>query len=311
MTDIRKPRKGSMAYRPRKRARSQMPRVSWPCSNEKRLLGFAGYKAGMVQVAYVDDSSSPTKGKEVVTAATVIEVPPLHIYGIRGYKNRKIIGDVLTTDEKLLKMINVRKKKNASEIKFEECEEISVLAFINPSKTGIGKRHVEKMEIRIGGTSSSEKIEYAKGLLGKELKAGEIFKNGEYVDVLAITKGKGWQGTAKRFGTSLQRRKATGKRRHVGCLGAFHPGFVMYTTPQAGQTGYHRRTELNKRIFKIGDNVDEVNPKSGFPHYGFVKNSYMLLKGSIPGPVKRVIRMRIASRETGGKEPVLKEIISR
>ena len=308
MPDIRKPRKGSMAFRPRKRAKSQVPRVHWSSLEENRLLGFAGYKAGMIQIAYVDDSSSSTKGKEIVTAATVIEVPPMQVYGIRAYKEGKIVGDILTTDEKVLKLLKIKKAKK-KEIKPEDCDEISVLIFANPGKTTTGKKHIERMEIRVGGKDSNERMDYAKGLMGKEVKISEMFKPGEYVDVVAITKGKGWQGPAKRFGTSLQRRKATGVRRHVGCLGPFKPGYIMYTAPQAGQMGYHKRTELNKRIFKIGENVEEVNPKSGFPHYGFVKNEYIILKGSVPGPVKRLIRIRTAMRIEGAKEPAIKEIL--
>ena len=47
---------------------------------------------------------------------------------------------------------------------------------------------------------------------------------------------------------------------------------------------------------KIGGNIDEINPKGGFPQYGFVKNNYVLLKGSVPGPVKRLIRIRLGTR---------------
>ncbi len=309
MADIRKPRKGSMAFRPRKRARSQVPRVHWHAVEDKRLLGFAGYKAGMIQVSYIDDGNSPTKGKEVVTAATVIEVPPIQIYGVRYYKNNRVLGDILTTDEKILKLLKIKKTKK-KEVKTDGCEDVAVLIYATPGKTGIGKKHIERMEIMVGGSSIEERVEYANSLLGKEVKMSEIFKAGEYLDVVAITIGKGWQGPAKRFGISLQRKKATGKRRHVGCLGPFHPSYVMYTAPQAGQTGYHKRTELNKRIFKIGDKVEEINPNSGFPHYGFVKNDYILLKGSVPGPTKRLIRMRVAVRKQEANEPAIKEILN-
>jgi len=297
-----------MAYRPRKRARSQVARVHWPSSVEKRILGFAGYKAGMMQIAYVDDTNSPSKGQEVVTAATVLEVPPIYVYGIRGYNGGKILGEILVKDEKVLKVLNI-KKATGKEFDSEKASDIRLLVFATPSKTKIGKKHVERMEIAIGGNDPKEKMEYAKGVLGKKVKASEVFKNGEYVDVICVTKGKGWQGAVKRFGVSLQRRKATGVRRHVGTLGPWHPGYIMYTAPQAGQTGYHTRTELNKRIFKIGNNIDEINPNGGFPHYGFVKNDYIIIKGSIPGPVKRLIRMRISARKNEIKEPVVKELI--
>jgi len=64
----------------------------------------------------------------------------------------------------------------------------------------------------------------------------------------------------------------------------------------AGQMGYHQRTEYNKRILKIGNNGEEVTPKGGFLHYGIIKNNYVILKGSVQGPPKRLIVLRSAIR---------------
>jgi len=301
MVDVWKPRKGSLAYRPRVRAKSQVPRVShWAESSETRLLGFAGYKAGMTHLSFIDDSEGPTSGQEISSAVTVVEVPPLFVYGIRGYKGDahgdKVVGDYILDDANVLKKLGIKKKTANAEFTEENTDKIVVLVYTQPDKTGIGKKHPERMEIAVGGPGLKEKIEYAKSLLGKELKPEDLFKTGEYVDVSSVSVGKGWQGTAKRFGTSLHRPKATGQRRHSGTIGQWHPAYILYTAPRAGQMGYHNRTEVNKRIMKISDEVDEVNPKGGFPHYGFVKNNYVLLKGSVPGPVKRLIRMRLGTR---------------
>lgn len=69
--------------------------------------------------------------------------------------------------------------------------------------------------------------------------------------------------------------------------------------------GYHHRTELNKKIYRIGRGDDvhnastdadatqkAITPMGGFPHYGIVKNDFVMLKGSIPGTKKRVITLR-------------------
>ena len=69
--------------------------------------------------------------------------------------------------------------------------------------------------------------------------------------------------------------------------------------------GYHHRTELNKKIYRIGLADDDANastesditkktitPLGGFPHYGVVKNDFLMLKGSVPGTKKRVITLR-------------------
>lgn len=298
--DIRRPRRGSRSFRPRKRASTQVCRVNWLPYEENRILGFAGYKVGMATVSLIDNSESPTKGQEIFTAATIIEVPPLVVYGIRGYKNKKVVGDelFLNVDKKAL---NIRKDINSKPLNPNELDDVTLLVYAQPHKTGIGKKHIERFEIGIGGKNSIEKYNLAKKWLGKELKFSDVFKEGEFVDVVAVTKGKGWQGAVKRFGVSKQRRKATGKIRHVGTLGAWHPNYVLYTVPQAGQTGYHKRTELNKAILKISNNPTELK---FFDHYGVVRNDYIILKGSVPGPAKRLIKFRLSHR---AKKP-LKDI---
>jgi large subunit ribosomal protein L3 len=307
MVDIRKPRKGSLGFRPRKRARSQNVSVNWLDSGEQRVMGFAGYKVGMTHVMMSDQTESPTKGQEISCAATVIEVPPMMVYGVRYYDKIRSIGDVLVADEKILAQLNIKKKKTQKEINEEEIKDVRLLAFCTPGKTLTGKKHIESMEIGVGGADPKAKLEYAKSLLGKELKVSDVFKAGELVDAIAVTKGKGWQGAIKRFGCNKQRRKATGRVRHIGTLGAWIPNYVLYTVPQAGQTGYHTRTELNKQVLKIGgaDNISEINPSSGFNNYGFVKNDYLLIKGSLPGPNKRLVKLRAASRGKDGKETQL------
>ena len=70
-------------------------------------------------------------------------------------------------------------------------------------------------------------------------------------DILGITRGKGFQGSVKRWGVKLLTHKNSKHRRMIGTLGPKSPGYVRPTVPQAGQMGYHQRTEYNKRILKI------------------------------------------------------------
>ena len=291
-------KRGSVAFRPRKRANSQMPSVAyWAPSAEKRLLGFAGYKAGMTHITWIDDTEAPTKGNEVFASATVLECPPLTVYGVRGYKNGHVKADVITSDEKVLKNLGITKKKDGK-LSASDVDDVFVLCFARPGLTGFGKKTPERMEIAVGGKDAAEKLEYATSLLSKEVKVSDVFKPGEFTDAISITTGKGWQGTVKRFGTAVQRRKTTGKRRHIGSLGAWHPGYVHYTVPMPWQMGYHKRTEPNKRIMKMGA-ASEINPKGGFTHYGVLKNDYILIKGSLAGTVKRLVRLRRAARKAG------------
>jgi large subunit ribosomal protein L3 len=58
----------------------------------------------------------------------------------------------------------------------------------------------------------------------------------------------------------------------------------------------HQRTEFNKRILKVGDKGEDVTPAGGFLGYGLVRNGYVLIQGSVPGPAKRLIKLRDAIR---------------
>jgi large subunit ribosomal protein L3 len=87
-------------------------------------------------------------------------------------------------------------------------------------------------------------------------------------------------------------RKNSKIKRAVACIGPWHPARVLYTVPRPGQLGYHQRTEHRKRIMLIGENEEEINPKGGFIRYGMIKGDYLLILGSVPGPKKRLIRIR-------------------
>jgi len=82
----------------------------------------------------------------------------------------------------------------------------------------------------------------------------------------------------------------------VGAIGGWRPRRVRWRVPQMGQTGYHQRTEYNKRVMKIGVSDEAITPKGGFVRYGTVTNEYLVLKGSVPGPKKRLIRISHAIR---------------
>ena len=47
---------------------------------------------------------------------------------------------------------------------------------------------------------------------------------------------------------------------------------------------------------KISEDGDEINPKGGFIRYGLIKSDYLLLLGSVPGPKKRLVRLRTSIR---------------
>ena len=71
----------------------------------------------------------------------------------------------------------------------------------------------------------------------------------------------------------------------------------MWKVAQAGKMGYHLRTEYNKWLIKISSNPEDIVQKGGFLRYGVVKSPYVLVKGSVIGPVKRLIRFNYATRQ--------------
>ena len=314
MTRHHQPRKGSVAFSPRKRASKQSPRIkSWPQADEMGLLGFAGYKVGMTHVKMNDNrKNSPTEGMEISTPVTILEVPPVVVMGIRAYKKTsrglKTMMDVMASElsEELLRKIPLPEEydtdSNLAKLKenIDDIFDIRVLIHTNPKVTSVPKKKPEIIECGLGGSKVEEKLEYATSVLGTQINATDVFSDGEHVDSIAITKGKGFQGPVKRWGIRIQYGKAarSSKGRHVGSLGPWSPERTMWTVPQAGQMGYHKRTEYNKKILKIGDasEVDSINPDGGFIKYGLVKNNFILVKGSLPGPTKRLVIIRKAMR---------------
>jgi large subunit ribosomal protein L3 len=260
----------------------------------------------MSHTIIIDDRpNSPTEGMEISVPVTILETPPLKIAAIRAYNNtpygRKVSleewANDLETD--LKKLMPLHKGSSAREGSFDGAEEIRLLMYTLPKKvSGISKKVPDLMEMRVGAKDVKSTFEYAHKIIGKEVAISDIYKIGELVDVISITKGKGTQGPVKRWGVTIQDRKAFrgGKGRHIGNLGPWNPARVRWTVPQLGQTGYHQRTEFNKRIIKIGSNGSEVTPQGGFLKYGIVKGDYIMLKGSVPGPIKRLVRIRDAIR---------------
>ena len=306
-----RPRHGSLGYSPRKRATSEVPKFnSWPSVEDgPRIQGFAGYKAGMTHVFVVDyRKESTTKGQSVQIPVTVIEVPPMKVAGVRFYQDSpyglKTHSEIWAAkvDEALRKRFPIPKKKSKvawKGIKTEEIDEVRLITYTQPALvSGVPKKAPEIMEMRVGGGTMEEKIEYAKKHLGKKIEISDFTSVGKFVDVAAVTKGKGFGGPVKRWGVKLLSHKNSKHRRMAGTIGSFYPGYTKPSAPQAGQIGYHQRTEHNKRVLIIGDEGEEVNPAGGFLHYGMVRNGYVVLHGSVPGPPKRLIRLRDATRPT-------------
>lgn len=320
MPQTRKPRAGSLQYWPRVRSRQSYARIrNWHLSKEPKPLGFAGYKVGMTHLIIIDNHPhSLTKGTEIFCPVTIVECPPLKTASIRFYKNTqngpKLASEVFadSLDKESERKITQPKKQGKEELDgervvsrishFADFDFVRLLCHTQPKLIGVGKKKSEIFEIAVGG-NKEQQVVFAKEKLGKEINVNDAFKEGQLIDVHSITKGKGFQGPVKRFGIQLRSHKSEKSRRNPGTLGAWNAqGHIMWRVAHAGKTGYHLRTEYNKWILKIGNKPDEINVKGGFLNYGVVKNYYVLLKGSVAGNSKRLIRLTEAIRPKGVTE---------
>jgi large subunit ribosomal protein L3 len=123
---------------------------------------------------------------------------------------------------------------------------------------------------------------------GSEIKA-DVFDEGEIVDVIGVTKGKGFAGVMKRHNFKGQGASHGNQASHraPGSIGACAtPARVFRGTRMAGHMGHRRVTTLNLRVIK-------ADPE----------RNLLLIRGAIPGPrgglvmVRSSVRMR--QRERG------------
>jgi len=255
---------------------------------------------------------STTAGQEVSVPVTVVEVPPLRVAGARIYDSnpygRRVVAEAWADGfpEELGRRIPDHPAADAARREAfgqADGDEVRLIVHTQPQLiTGIASKTPQLFEVRVGGEKFDARRGYALEQLGKELALPQLAAEGTFLDAIAVTKGKGFQGHIKRWGVKLQPRKNSKHRRMIGTLGPHNPSFVTYRIPQSGQTGYHRRTAYNLRVLKIvaDPRKETMTPEGGFPHYGEVRSSVLVLHGSLPGPAKRLVRFRrpMRSRRT-------------
>ena len=322
------PRRGSLAYSPRVRAKSMEARIrAWPKLNseEPKILAHCGFKAGCVQIVSIDDREKvPNAGKQLVSLGTVLVTPPVLILGIRGYSKdydgKHAEFDIYAEDipKSFAKEISLKNnQENAlenAEKGLKKIKEIFAIVAVSPRAAGLDQKKPYVFEASVSGGDIQKQFTHVKELLGKEIKIDQIFETGATVDVAAITKGHGWQGVLKRWNVKKKQHKSRKTVREVGSLGPISPQSVMYTVPRAGQMGFHQRVEYDKRIMIMGNTSDEqikINPDGGFKHFGLVKGDFIILKGSVPGTYRRLIKLRSQIRNAPAKvnKPNILEVV--
>jgi len=305
MPTKRKPRDSSLQYWPRKRCKKETARVrAWANIKETKILGFAGYKAGMTHVIATDNRpTSHTKGEQISIPVTVIECPPIKVASVILYKkagygsvvSSQILSEKLDTE--LSRKISMPKKakKKIDDIKPEDFDDLRILVYTQPKLTGINKKKPDVFEVALGG-KKEDKLNFAKEKLGTEVSINDVFAEGNQVDIHSVTKGKGLQGPVKRHGIGLKSHRSE-KSRRAAVLGSEGDAKVRFYAHQSGQCGYHLRTDYNKWLLKIGE-AKEADANGGFIRYGKLNTTIALIKGSVGGASKRLIRFNHAIRPT-------------
>jgi len=338
------PRHGSLGFLPKKRSRRQRGKCkAFPKDNPKmpvHLTAFIGYKAGMTHVVReVDRPGSKVHKKEVVEAVTILETPPMVIVGVVGYietpkgpRSLKTIFAEHLSDEcrrRFYKNWYKSKKKafTKAATKWQDesgkkeiekdfakmkkyCTVIRVIGHTQMKLMNRRQKKAHIMEIQLNGGTIAEKIQWARDHLEKQIPVSKVFSPDEMIDVIGVTKGKGFKGVTSRWHTRKLQRKTHKGLRKVACIGAWHPSRVAFSVARAGQKGYHHRTEMNKKIYRMGEGIKDgkevknnasteydvteksITPMGGFPHYGEVKQDFIMLRGCCMGPKKRVITLR-------------------
>ncbi|KAJ3033852.1 60S ribosomal protein L3 [Rhizophlyctis rosea] len=346
------PRTGSLGFLPRKRARRHRGKCkSFPKDDPSKpvhLTAFLGYKAGMTHIVRdLDRPGSKMHKKEVVEAVTVIETPPIVVVGVVGYVETPRGLRSLTTvwaehlgDEVKRRFYkNWYRSKRKAFTKYAKkytegakpieqqlerikkyCQVVRVIVHTQIRKVKIGQKKAHVMEIQLNGGDVAAKVNWAKEHFEKTIDISSVFEQDEMIDVIGVTKGHGFEGVTARWGTKKLPRKTHKGLRKVACIGAWHPSRVMYSVPRAGQDGYHHRTEMNKKIYRVGKAGDAgsgstefdltqktITPLGGFPHYGIVNEDWIMVKGSTPGVKKRVLTLR-KSLLTHSKRSALEKV---
>lgn len=305
------PRRGSLAYRPRGRAKSLVPRIrNWPTvENEKpTLLGFPTFKAGTIHAITIDDRErTPNSGKPLFNQSSVLALPEAEVKAVRVYSHENgadlVIGEASAEPQKLV-----------SRFPAEKVAKVAAVVSVVPRDVGLSQKKPIVFEVGVGGGDVKAQLDYAVGLVGKKVKFSEIFKPGMYVDVLGITKGKGFEGPVTRFGVKRKQHKSRKSVRAVGVIGPWHPAAVMYTVARAGQKGFAQRTETGRRLLLVANAQEKpITPAGGFLHFGDVKGDYAVLRGSVPGPASRMTMVRFPQRRKTRKQlvPQLIELSTR
>lgn len=279
----------------------------------------------------VDKPGSKLHKKEVVEAVTLLETPPMVVVGFVGYVETPrglraltaVWAEHLSDECKRRFYKNWSKSKKKAFTKYQKrvgkdgfdteierakkyCQVIRAICHTQPTKAKIGQKKAHIKEIQINGGTVEKKVDFVKALFEQEVRVEDAFTQNEMIDLIGVTRGRGFDGVVTRWGVTRLVRKSHRGLRKVACIGTWHPTRVQFQVPRSGQNGYAHRTEINKKIYRIGKK-EEVGksctteqdltekgptPMGGFSRYGEINDDWVMVKGCVAGARKRIITMR-------------------
>lgn len=209
------------------------------------MVGIIGKKIGMTQVF---------NEAGIVTPVTVVEVQPMVVTQIKTVETDGYNAVQLATGEIKEKHVNKPMKGHFD-------------------KAGVPYKKTLK-EFRVDSTSEFE--------VKQEIKA-DLFEEGQMIDVIGTSKGKGTAGTIKRHNQSRGPETHGSKyHRGPGSIGAAsYPARVLKGMPMAGRMGNEQVTVLNLEVVKVD-----------------AERNLLLVKGAVPGPKGGQIVIRKAVKAT-------------
>ena len=170
-----------------------------------------------------------------------------------------------------------------TQVRTEEIDGYSALQLGFDDKTEKNAIKAEKGHFKKAGSTVKRKVIEFQGY-DKEYKIGDSlgvdhFEEGEYVDVSAISKGKGFQGVVKRHGFAGVGQATHGQHNRLrapGSIGAgSSPSRVFKGMKMGGRMGGNKIKVMNLRVLKIVPEKNLILLKGCIPGH---KNSYLTIE---------------------------------
>merc|ERR1712241_740673 len=216
-----------------------------------------GYKAGMTHIVReANRPGSKVNKKDIVEAVTIIETPPMVAVGLVGYIKtprglralktvwaqhlseeckRRFCKNWSKSKKKAFTKASMKWKDETGKKEIEKdlaqikkyCEVVRVICHTQQQLLRRRQKKAHIMEIQLNGGTIADKVNFAREHFEKKVPIKGVFGKDEMIDVIGVTKGKGFKGVTSRWHTKKLPRKTHKGLRKVACIGAWHPSRIQ------------------------------------------------------------------------------------